>query len=403
MATQVATLAEGDHTDPATPGLQLRVRAKRNSFSRTWLLRYRWGRESVRIAIGHVPATSLAEARERAWELRKVIDNGIDPRKAGLTRVRRAVPPTVSLPAHGAAPNSIEALVEEFLTRFIAPHRKHPQEVRRILEKEVLATWRGRDARTVKPREVLELLDGIVDRGSPVMANRVASLLTQLFKYGVHRQRIESTPVQLLYAPGGQEKPRNRALSDAELAALLTHLDELMSRAPRTIATIRIILHTACRRSEIALARWSHFHLDDESPSWRIPPELSKTGVECITPLVPTAVMELKRLKRNAGRTPWVFPNEDAEDAADPKILTRSLNRHLPALAAKHIQPFTLHDLRRTVRTGLARLKVAPHIAERVLNHAQPGIIAAYDVHAYLDEKREALQQWAAHLSSLSR
>jgi integrase len=67
-------------------------------------------------------------------------------------------------------------------------------------------------------------------------------------------------------------------------------------------------------------------------------------------------------------------------------------------LAEKKIKPFTLHDFRRTVRTWAANLK-APHIAERVLYHAQPGIVAKYDVHAYLDEKREALEKWAAHLA----
>jgi integrase len=65
------------------------------------------------------------------------------------------------------------------------------------------------------------------------------------------------------------------------------------------------------------------------------------------------------------------------------------------------IAEFTLHDLRRTCRTGLARLKIAPHIAERVLNHAQEKIPGTYDTHDYLEEKREALDKWAAHLASL--
>ena len=271
-----------------------------------------------------------------------------------------------------------------------------------MLNKDVLFEWAGRDARTIKPRDVLELLDGIVDRGSAIMSNRVHSLLKQLFKYGVHRQIIEVSPVQLLYLPGGVQKPRSRALSDAELAALFANVDDVMTRAPRTVAAMRLMLYTACRRSEIGLARWSHFHLDGDSPTWRVPVELSKTGVEYIVPLVPEAVAELRRLKRNAGRSPWVFPNGSADKAADPKILTRSLARHLPALSEKGIKAFTLHDLRRTARTGLARLKVPPHIAERCLNHAQPGIIAAYDTHAYLDEKRAALAQWAAHLASLT-
>jgi integrase len=78
--------------------------------------------------------------------------------------------------------------------------------------------------------------------------------------------------------------------------------------------------------------------------------------------------------------------------------LTRSTARHLDTFAEHKIAAFTLHDLRRTVRTGLAKLGIRSEIAERCLNHAQLGIIATYDTHQYLDEKRGALTQWADHL-----
>ena len=83
-------------------------------------------------------------------------------------------------------------------------------------------------------------------------------------------------------------------------------------------------------------------------------------------------------------------------------ILTRSLARNLDRLRKHGIKPFTLHDLRRTVRTGLARLKVEPHIAQRVLNHAQRGVVRTYDLHQYEGEKRTALEKWAAHVRGLS-
>ncbi len=70
----------------------------------------------------------------------------------------------------------------------------------------------------------------------------------------------------------------------------------------------------------------------------------------------------------------------------------------LETFAEHKVGAFTLHDLRRTVRTGLARLGIRPDIAERCLNHAQAGIIATYDTHHYLEEKRDALTQWADHL-----
>jgi len=87
----------------------------------------------------------------------------------------------------------------------------------------------------------------------------------------------------------------------------------------------------------------------------------------------------------------------------EPRLLTRSLARHLKELKKVKVDAFRLHDLRRTVRTGMARLGVEPHIAERVLDHLQPGIIRVYDVYRYSDEKRAALERWAAHLKALQQ
>ena len=232
------------------------------------------------------------------------------------------------------------------------------------------------------------------------MANRVAGLLSQLFRYGIHRQIVESSPVQLLFRPGGTERPRQRTLDNEELAALLANLDEVTKRAKRTGIAIRLILLTAVRRSELTAARWSELDLEAKAPVWDIPAERTKTGVAFAVPLTPPAVERFKRLKRTAGRSPWVFPAEDGDGPMDPKLLTRSIARHLDTFAEHKVAAFMLHDLRRTVRTGLAKLGIRPDIAERCLNHAQPGIIATYDTHRYLEEKRDALTQWANHLQA---
>jgi integrase len=87
--------------------------------------------------------------------------------------------------------------------------------------------------------------------------------------------------------------------------------------------------------------------------------------------------------------------------AVDPRLLTRSIARHLETFAEHKVQAFTLHDLRRTVRTGLAKLGIRPDIAERCQNHAQPSLIATYDTHQYVEEKRGALTQWTVHLEAL--
>jgi len=401
--TRAASVGPGDYTDPAVRGLQLRVRGKgpkdakgqHAQHSRTWLMRFKWKGQPVRLVLGHFPSLPHADAAAKVLELRRLLDEGIDPRRARPTRREPGA-------RAGGAPHTIETLADEFLKRHVRPRRKRPEYAERMLKNSALKHWAGRDARTIKPREVIELLDRIVDAGSPVMANRVAALLAQMFKFGVHRSIVEASPVQLLYRPGGKEKPRQRVLTDAELKALLTHAPS--PRWDRLHRAINLLLLTGQRRGELALARWSE--IDFDKALWQIPAERTKTGVATAVPLSPWAVDEFKALKREAEKSPFVFPLEtDRRKVADPKLLTRNLARafeqRFPEIGIK--DAFTLHDLRRTCRTGLAKLKIPPHIAERVLNHAQEKIPGTYDVHDYLDEKREALEKWALHLRGLAR
>jgi integrase len=391
VATQLATLPAGDHTDPAAQGLQLRVRPN----SRTWLFRYRWRGQWVRMTIGHVPEMSLSDARNRALELRRVIDDGIDPRRTSPSRRERSPTPSGSRPGDKY---SIEYLASEFMARYIRPTRKRPEYAQAILDKDVLSEWKNREARSIKPREVIELLDGIVARGSPVQANRTAALLGQLFKFGIHRQIVEDSPVKLLMRPGGKEKPRERVLSEAEIKAFLS--DPLAcTRFQRLAHVIKILLLTGQRRGELALARWRD--IDLKGRTWTIPDENAKTGRGHIVPLSDFAVLEFDALRRKAKRPTWVLAADTGDGPLDAKLLTRGLAKCLERFKARKVQAFTLHDLRRTCRTGLARLKVAPHVAERVLNHVQERIPGTYDRHEYADEKRAALEKWAEHLKGL--
>jgi integrase len=262
----------------------------------------------------------------------------------------------------------------------------------------VLPAWQGRDARTITPREVIELLDGIVARGSRVMANRVASLLAQMFKFGIHRAIVENSPVMLLYRPGGKEKPRARAFSEEELQAFLRNLDDAC-RFQRLPHVLRVLLLTLQRRSELALAEWREFDL--KAKTWTIPDAHAKTGKGHILPLSDWAVRELEKLKVMASGSRYVLPSTDKSAPLDPKYITRGVARCLKRFKEHGVAAFTPHDLRRTGRTGLARLGIKMDIAERVLNHARERMEATYDVHEYLDEKRQALEKWAKYLADL--
>ncbi len=313
-------------------------------------------------------------------------------------RVRRT-PRPAPLPGGAAlAPenqHSVDFLVSEFIERHLRPRRKRPEWAEQILAKHVLPEWSGRDARAIKPREVIALLDGIVARGRRVMANRCASLLGQMFKFGIHRQIVELSPVQLLFQPGGEEKSRDRVLEDAELAVLLKN----GARYARLSHVVTLLLLTGARRGELAAARWADVDLAERV--WTIPPENSKTGVAMLVPLTDWAVREFEALKKLAKRSPWVLPGTDASQHLEPRLLTRGVAKNLARLEQLGVAGFRLHDLRRTLRTGLARLKVEDHIAERCLNHVQGGVAGVYNRHSYLAEKREALTKWAAHLEGL--
>jgi integrase len=346
-----------------------------------------------------------------------MIDRGIDPRDAERPKHKRSRPtrtpiadtvpdPLAAAPATDK-PHSVEHMVAEFVSKHLRKVRRRSEYAEQILERDVLPRWRGRDARTIRPREVIELLDTIVERGSPVMANRTANVLAQLFKHGIHRGTVETSPVVLLYRPGGKEPPRDRALSEAELAAFLAQGDQVMryqtggtGRTPRMAHVLRLLLATGVRRQELALAEWRNVTLTGKAPAWCIPAEHSKTGEPHTVPLSPFAVREFKALKHYAKESAYVLPRDDGKAPADPKLITRAVARNLDRFKSIGVEAFVPHDLRRTCRTGLARLRVRPEIAERVLNHKLPGMHAVNDQHDYLPEMRKALNQWGAHLDS---
>jgi integrase len=230
------------------------------------------------------------------------------------------------------------------------------------------------------------------------MANRTAALLGQMFKFAIHRRIISTTPVQLLYRPGGKEKSRERTLRDEELQVFLKD-PTAATRFERLAHVMTVLLLTGQRRGELALARWSE--IDLEAKTWTIPDENAKGGRGHVVPLTDWAAKELRALKNLGEGSSWVLPTPDGEQPIDPKQLTRSLAKCRPRMKTLGIRAFTLHDLQRTCRTGLARLKVEPHIAERVLNHVQETRAGTYDLHAYLDEKRAALGKWAESLDRL--
>lgn len=397
-------------TSPDTAGLQIRVEPNGR---RIFLWRYQWRGKTKRLTLGEFgapPLIGLAEARSMVAAARAELARGMDPATTRPTsapvRATRGprlspviVEPNAPRAGNAADPNSVASLVDEFVRVHVRTHSKDPEPTVRLLEREVVAYFGDRDARSLSPREIVLRLDEIVARGAPYMANRTAAVLSQLYRFGIQRGLVEHSPVLLLGKPGGRERPRSRVLSEDEVQTFLQHLDEVY-RSERTKQALRVLLYTGQRRGELFRAEWRD--LDLVGREWTIRESIAKNGQRSLVPLSDAAIAAFEKLKALARGSRFVMPSEDGRSMADPKPLTRAVARSLKNWRVFGItEQFNVHDLRRTLRTGLARLRVPPHIAERVIGHKQRGILAVYDLHAYTDEKREALERWATYLAGL--
>lgn len=414
-----------DISDPVVPGLVLRIGS---TGCKSWLLRFQWEGKPTRISLGTFPSLGLAEARQLATRNREWLDKGVDPRRATDRAGRRSRPGIISSPASEPAcadaepadprafakrlaetprdsiprplpsdRSSVLFIAYEYIEVWFKAQGKNCKEACRMLRADVLPKWHWRDARTITSREVIELLDVVVGRGSPAMANNLAQTLGHMFRFAIHRSTLTSSPVQLLYKPGGKPRRGKRVLSEDELRSFVRNLPEICRKGKRA-HVLMILLLTMQRRSELALAEWAEF--DFRKKQWKIPAAHTKSRREHVVPLTDWAIAELKVLQVHAGSSKFVLPGKNGKKPADPKLITRGVRRLLPRFRLHNIAAFRPHDLRRTGRTTLARLGVTPFIGERVINHSKDVLQETYDLWEYLDEKRDALQRLETFLRS---
>jgi integrase len=226
-----------------------------------------------------------------------------------------------------------------------------------------------------------------------------------MFDFAIKRQKIIHNPAHPFDTSdaGGEEKSRDRALSRGELARLFQAMRDVAGRFTiENHYAVRLLLLLAVRKEELIAATWKEFDLD--GAVWMLPAERTKTGTAIDIPLPPPAVETLRELHRLAGGSAYVFPARKMQRRMVPHIDLNTLN----AAIAKHVRPllkdiphFVIHDFRRTARTHLAALGVDPHVAERCLNHKIRGVEGIYNRYAYFEERRAALNAWAALLSQL--
>ena len=328
--------------------------------------------------LGGYPAISLADAREAAREVFSETGKGGDPAAA-----RRAT-------GQAAEANTLSLIARQFITRYAKRRNRSWQETERILERYVLPEWGDRPISEITRRDILDLLDGMVDRGVPVMAKQTHATIRKLFYWALDRDIISTSPCVRVPVPGAAAE-RDRVLTDEELRAVWLACDPLGWPFG---AVVRLLILTAQRRDEVATTEWGDLDLDQRL--WTIPGRRTKNGQTQEVPLCAAAVSILSEVPRTSDV--FVF----STDGRVPVAGFSTAKRRLDALCG--VSDWVLHDLRRTTATGLARLGEAPHVVEKVLNHKSgtvSGVAAIYNRHGYLDEKRQALDAWARRVNAI--
>ncbi|WP_333721978.1 tyrosine-type recombinase/integrase [Agrobacterium tumefaciens] len=313
----------------------------------------------------------------------------------------------------------VPAVLDEFVTRYVEVNssQSYIDETKRIIEADLKPAWKQKLIKAVTKRDVLRLLDKIVDRGAPIMANRVRALLSKFFAWCVERDIIEFSPMTSIKPPS-KEKTRDRVLSDDEIALVLKACDAI--GAPFG-PMVKMLFFTGQRRSEVAGARFSEMEIEGNNQLWVIPPERAKNKKEHFVPLT-SAVLDL------IGSLPRIAPADEkdpvflftttgkapvsgfskakkAVDKAMIEILREAAIEEGNDPEKVRLEPWTFHDIRRTVASGMARLNVAVHVVEAILNHKSGsirGVAAVYNRYDYADEKREALMAWSNYLERIT-
>jgi integrase len=232
------------------------------------------------------------------------------------------------------------------------------------------------------------------------MANRVAALLSQMFRFGVERGILDGSPLIALPRPGGSEKKRTRILNEREIRHVWRKL-RTPGITPLLRLALKLILATAQRPGEIAGAARAEFDL--ENRLWTIPAERSKNGLPHPVPLSPLALRLLAHLRRLTGDTEFILPTRVWRQKGPAPITVRALSQALRDQASLGLPHFTPHDLRRTAASLMTASGVPRLHVEKVLNHTIDDVAEIYDRHDYAAEKRGALETCGSAIGRILR
>jgi integrase len=368
--------------DTSVPGLTLRLCAPSTRAPeglRQWFLRYRPRGQAQRARVlGHYPALPLAQARQRSRDI-------LTAARKGLDLIAEEEREAEEQKAAEARRRTVRQVATDYLAS-VRDRLRSYRDIKSRLDNHILPKFGDRLIGELRRGEIVEFLDELRNAGMRHMVNRSRETLIQLFGFAVERGYADANPAAATKKFRGLEPPRERVLSRDETRSLWQALDRITEPGR---SYVRVLMLTGCRREEARAMRWDELDLD--AALWTLPISRNKGGRAHEIPLTAPVVAILRERERQRLLGPYVFSLDGKRPMAVHQIKAR-LDEE------SGIAEWRLHDLRRTLRTGLAELGIPYEIAERVIGHAVGGLERVYNVFAYRDEKRAALEKWAAHL-----
>jgi integrase len=355
-----------------------------------WAVRYRHYGRPRKLTIGAYPGISLKDARAAAMRALSSIADGRD------VAAEKQVAKAAARAARRQSSDAVERVIDDFISLYARPNTRDWKETQRLLSQFAKA-WEGRRLAEIGKADIHRVLDGIVARGAPIGANRAFTQLRKMCRWAVSRGIIERSACEGIEAPSA-EKPRGRVLSLDELRFVWCAADSLgFPFGP----IVKLLVLTGARRSEVG--GMERGELDLENRLWTIPAARSKNRRQHTIPLSPQAVAIINALRRFSG-SKFVFSSGISAPSGFSKAKLR-LDVLIARNNSQRIDAWTVHDIRRSVATGLAGLGVNLPVIERCLNHISGsfgGIVGVYQKHSFFDEMRDAMERWGRRVESLA-
>ena len=376
-------------------GLYLRFRS--NDKSPVFFFRFKIAGVSNKIVLGKYPSLTLARARVYARKHRSTIDAGANP--AIIKRDDKAKDAAKALADKTAS--TVIQLVDQFFTRKINGRCKTAHAMRLRVDKYLIPAIGKLKIADVQPIHISSMLNSIVDAGAPTTANDILGFSKQLFNQAIKNHTILHSPAAAFnYSDaGGIELPKKRFLTEYELIELFKAMSVADNFTRHHYLTTKLLLLIGCRKGELFKAKRSDFDLINAV--WILSPENKKNMASTI-PLGNQAleiITELMLFKENE----YLLPTYRTTMAKTGHVSDSYLNKPIKEIVyplMADVPPFTIHDLRRTMRTHLGKMGVDRFVAERCLNHKIAGMEGVYDAGDYLPERRVALNKWADFLTA---